>query len=348
MGAQTYGTVAQRIGKLKGEILRRAIPKEVLGLARASNKEMPKNNSKTVVFRRWLPLGGVDNQWITGANVDTYADDHLATEGVTPTGDTIAPTDITVVMKQYAVLYSVTDQTVDFYEDDIPEEMKKQTGDRVGLVREMVRYGALKAATNKYYAGGVSRVTVDESISLNLLRKVTRSLLLNHASLVTEVLSASPNYATTPVEAGFLVFGSTDMEANIRNLPGFKHISEYGQRKVISPDELGSVERFRFILSPELAAYINAGAAVGSTGLYSTGGANVDVYPLIVAAEDAWGQVALRGVKSLDVTWLPPGTKDKNDPLGQRGYIGAKAYMVAVILNQGWMAVVECGATDLA
>lgn len=344
---QKYTSVAQRIGKLKGQILKHVIATEVLSRT-GTNKEMPKNNSDTVVFRRWLPYGGVDNRWITTNNVDTYADDHLAAEGVTPSADGLTAVDISAQLKEYAVLYSVTNRTVDLYEDDVPAEMKVQTGQRMGLIREMVRYGALKGATNAYYAGGVSRATVDSGPTLNGLRKIAKNLLSNHAMQITGVLASSPNYATAPVEAGFLVFCSTDLEPAIRNLPGFKHVVDYGQRKPINEHELGSVERFRFILSPELAPYADAGAAVGATGLFSTTGANIDVYPMIVCAEEAWGQVALRGAKALDVTWLPPSTKDKNDPLGQRGYIGAKAYDVAVILNQGWMAVYEAGTPDLA
>lgn len=347
MAIQTYSTQAARIGKLKGEILAHAMPMEVLGIT-GVQKQMPKNNSDTVVFRRYLPYGGTDNKWITGANVDTFASSHVTTEGTTPTADTIAATDITVQLVQYSVLYSVTDKTVDLYEDDVPAEMKKQTGERVGLVREMVRYGALKACTNVFYAGGTSVATVDESLSVNLLRKVARTLLANHAKQITSILAPSPNIGTAPVEAGFLVFVHTDMEPAIRDLAGFKHVSEYGSRKPVHEMELGSVERFRFITSPELAADIDAGALIGSTGLFSTTGTNLDVYPCIVVAEGAWGQVALRGADSLDVTYLPPGQKDKNDPLGQRGYIGAKTYMAASVLNNGWMAVVHAGTPSLA
>lgn len=347
MAIQSMGTQSARIGKLKGEILAHAVPVEVLGIT-GMQKQMPKNNGDTIVFRRWLPFGGTDNKWITGSNVGTFAAGHQTVEGVTPSADTLSATDIQVALNQYAVLYSVTDKTVDLYEDDVPAEMKKQTGERMGLVREMVRYGTLKGATNAFYAGGTTRPTVDETLSLNLLRKVAKSLLANHGKQITRILSASPNFATAPVEAGFLVFCHTDMEPAIRDLPGFKHVSEYGQRNVINENEIGSVERFRFILSPELAPYINSGAAVGATGLYSTGGANIDVYPVIVTAEDAWGQVALRGSNSIDVTWQAPGQKDKSDPLGQRGYIGAKAYMASVVLNQGWLAVVEAGTPSLA
>lgn len=346
MAIQQYGTAAGRINKLKGEILAHAVPVEVLGIT-GQQKQMPKNSGDTVVYRRWLPYGATttNDNTINRPVVDANA--HLTTEGVTPTADTITPQDVTVALNQYSVLYSVTDKTVDLYEDDVPAEMKKQVGERMGLVREMVRYGVLKAATNKYYSGGSSRATVAGKISLNILRKVSRNLQANHASRVTRILAPSANFATAPVEASYLVFCHSDVEADIRDLPGFKHVSEYGQRQPVNEYEIGSVENFRFITSPELASVVNAGAAVGATGLYSTGGSNIDVYPIIVCGEDAWGQVALRGANSMDVTWLPPGSKDKNDPLGQRGYIGAKTYFNSLILNGGWMAVIEAGVTSL-
>lgn len=348
MAIQNFNSQLARVNKLKGEILAHAVPVEVLGIT-GMQKQMPKNQGDNITFRRWLPLGGTDNKWITGANVATFAADHLTTEGVTPSADTLTAVDVTATLQQYSCLYAVTDKTVDLYEDDVPAEMKKQTGERVGLLREMVRYGALKGMTNVFYGGtGNSPSTVNGTVSVNLLRKVTRSLKANHAKMITSILAPSPNFATAPVEASYLVFCSTDMEPAIRDLAGFKHVSEYGQRKPVHEQEIGSVESFRFVLSPELAANINGGAAVGSTGLFSTGGSNIDIYPMIVVGEDAWGQVALRGADSIDVSYIPPGQKDKNDPLGQRGYIGAKTYMTALVLNNGWGALVWVGTPSLA
>lgn len=343
---QNFTTQAQRIGVLKGEILAHADPKEVLGIT-GMQKKMPKNVGETVKFRRWLPFGGADNKWITGANVGSFANAHLTAEGVTPTADTLTATDISATLNEYSCLYALTNKVVDLYEDDVASEMKKQTGQRIGMVREMVRYGVLKGMTNAYYAGGSSRGTVDLSLTVNLIRKVTRQLKANHAEMVTSILDSSPKFGVSSVEASYLVFAHTDMEAAIRNLDGFIHIADYGQRQTVHPLEIGSVESFRFILSPELAPYIDSGAAVGTTALYSTGGANIDVYPVIVCGEDAWGQVALRGDSSLDVTYIKPGTKDTADPLGQRGYIGAKTWHTAVMLNQGWAAVIECGTPNL-
>jgi N4-gp56 family major capsid protein len=347
MGMQTTTTQAARVNKLKGEIIAHAEPKEVLGIT-GDQKDMAKNVGNTYIFRRWLPFGGTDNKWITGTNVASFATNHQTAEGVTPSADTLQAVDITVVLQQYACLYAVTDQTVDLYEDNIPAEMKAQTGQRIGLVREMVRYGILKGMTNAFFAGGTTRGTVTQSLTLNMVRKVTKSLNANHAELIGEVIAAGPHFNTSPVEETFLVFCHTDMAPAIRDLPGFTKVVEYAGMKRIHPLEIGACETFRFILSPELAPYVNAGAAVGTTGLFSTGAATIDVYPVIIAAAKAWGQIALKGKKSLDVTWIPPGTKDTNDPLGQRGYIGAKTYFNCTMLNQGWAAVVECGTPDLA
>ena len=344
---QTYSTQAGRINIVKGETLAHAAPVEVLALG-CSMKQMPRNMGDNVIYRRWIPYGATTstansiNRWSVSANA------HITTEGVTPAADTLTPQDVSVTLQQYAALYSYTDKTADMYEDDIPEEMKIQCGERMGLVREMVRYGALKGCTNAFYAGGTTRATVAAAISLNFLRKIAKGLLANHAKMKNRILSAGPSYDTSAIEAGFLVFCHTDCEPDIRDLPGFVPVAKYAQRSVINEYELGSAERFRFIVSPELASYADSGAAVGSTGLVSTSSSNIDVYPVLVMGTDAAYDVALRGSKSFDMSVIPASQKDKSDILGQRGYVGAKFYSAAVVVNQGYMAVGEVGVTNIS
>lgn len=344
MAAQMYGTKAPRIGRLKGAILKHAMPTEVLSITGKQHK-MPKNSSNTLVFRRWLPYGATATNSSTINTISVDPNAHLTQEGVTPDAETITPQDITVQLNQYSCLYMYTDVLDELYEDNVPDEMKTQVGERMGLVREMIRYGTLKGCTNKFYAGGTSRGTVDLPVHLDLLRNITRTLRRNRSKQITRILSSSPNYNTAAVEAGYLVFCHTDCEQDIRDLPGFTKVADYGQRSPIHPMELGTCENMRFIVSPELAEIADAGAAIGITGLKSTTGSLIDVFPLIVVADDAWGDVALRGMESFKVKHLPPGQEDKSDPLGQRGYVGAIFYSAAVIQNDGWMAVAEVGVT---
>ncbi len=346
MATQNYSTSTPRVGKVKGAILKHAVPRMVLSITGNQHK-MDKNTSDTIIFRRWLPTGGATTNATTVNRWSVTAESHLTQEGVTPDADTIAPQDITVQLAQYSCLYMYTDKAAMLYEDNIPDAMKKECGERMGLVREMIDYGALKGITNKFYAGGTSRATVDETISLNLLRKVSRSLLGNRADLITSIIAPSADFNTTPVEAGFLVFVHTDAEHDIREIPGFTPVANYGSRKVMHPLELGSADRYRFIISPELSSIPDAGAAVGSTGLITTSSSNIDIYPFIVVADEAWGNVSLRGMDSFNVTHIPHTQKDKSDPNGQRGYLGSQFWSASFIQNDGWAAVVEAGCTNL-
>ena len=347
MSIQTFNLTAARINQIKGETLAHAVPVEVLALG-CEMKPFPKNEGDNITYRRWLPYGASTSTANTANRWTVVAAAHITTEGVTPAAETLVPQDVNVQLQQYAAVYSYTDKTADLYEDDIPAEMKTQLGERMGLVREMVRYGAMKASTNVFYSGGTSRVTVAATIGLNLLRKVAQGLLANHAKMKNRVLSASANFDTSAIEAGFLVFGHTDLEPDIRDLPGFVPTAKYGQRQTINEYEIGSVERFRFVLSPELAAYADSGSAIAGTSLFSTTGTSADVYPVIVSGMNSVFDIALRGSKSFDLSVLPPTQKDKSDVLGQRGYVAGKFWSAVLVANNGWMAVAEVARTALS
>ena len=354
MGMQTFALTPGRINMFKGQILKHAVPVEVLAKGGRQVK-FPKNNSDTYVARRWVPYGATTtnpNQFFANANTDRAADmvnAHLTQEGVTVLPESITPMDTSVVMQQYSCLYGFSDKTYDLYEDDIPQAMQEQIGERVALVNEMIIYGIVKASTNQWYGGGstaVSRSTVSGKLTLPLIRKIVKSLQANHGKSVTRVLSASNQYGTDAVSSGFIVYCHTDLEPDIRDLPGFTPVEKYASGTPM-PNEVGKCERFRFVTSPDLPAYQNAGAAIGTTGCYSTTGTLIDVYPLIISAEDAWSQVAVRGKESLDPTFLPPGQKSKSDPFGQRGYAGTIWWKAAMVENSGWLAVANVGVTAL-
>lgn len=343
MGIQTYNNPVGRINKMAGEIIGHAMNTEVLAIA-TSKKKMPKNKSETIIFRSWVPYGGT----VAQPNIfNVSAAAHIVTEGVTPNADTIVPRDVTFVLNQYACLYALTDKEADIYEDDVAEAMKEQVGERMGLVREKAIYGGMKAATNKFYSGGTSRSTVAGRITERFMQQMVRSLDKNHAKKMRPSLGGSGDYGSAQVEASYIAFCHTDCTQDIRALPGFKETAIYGQRSVISEEELGSWQNVRFIVSADLDPYLNAGAAVAGLGIASTGGTNADVYPVIVMSKDAYGEVELRGMNAIDPTYIPVDKKDGSDPLGQRGYIGAKFWHTSGVLNPGWIAVGEAAVSDL-
>jgi N4-gp56 family major capsid protein len=350
MTMQTFALTPGRINKFKGEILLHAKPYEVLS-KQGRQVQMPKKSSDTYVARRFLPYGAStanQNQFFqngAGDRGNAMVQAHLTQEGVTPSPDSIVPFDVTEVVQQYSCLYGFTDKTFNLYEDDIPAQMKTQIGERVGLVNEMIVYGKLKSCTSQFYGGtGTSRATVAGPMTQTLQSAVVRFLMANHAMPVTKVLKASANYGTDAVAPGYFAFAHTDLERQIRDLPNFTPAEKYASGTPME-NEIGKCERFRYILSPDLPSFQDAGAAVASfsgTGTgYSTSGVNLDVYPVIVLGADAFSQISVRGLDALDPTFLPPGEKSKSDPLGQRGYAGTSWWKAAMIENQQWMAVVN-------
>ena len=79
----------------------------------------------------------------------------------------------------------------------------------------------------------------------------------------------------------------------------------------------------------------------------STSGTSADVYPVLFFGKEAYGTVALRDQGAVAPSIIPVGQRTKDDPLGQRGYVGWKTWFVAVRLNENWMARLEVAVTAL-
>jgi N4-gp56 family major capsid protein len=346
----TYDSQASRLAQLSGEFIAYAIPAEVLGNV-AMNKKMPKNKTDTVTYSSWVPYGGT----VSAPNTWSIAiAEHITTEGVTPQADSLVRRDIPIKLVQYSALYSYTDKDEDLYEDDIMEGMKQNIGNRMSLVRELAIWGQMKGSTNKFYANATgttatSRATVSGKLNDVVCSRIVRSLQKNHGKLITKVLNSTGNWGTRQVEPSYVAFAHTDLEQDIRDLPGFTVTALYGQRQLINDREIGTWRNIRFVLSPELSSYPNAASSITAStyDLYTTGGTNPDVYPVVFVAEEAFIQVALRGQESVEAIYLD--TKPtKADPIGQRGYVGAKFWHGCGIANPGWLAVAEVAANALS
>jgi len=311
------------------EMLKHAKPHIVLDKLGLS-KQMPKNKSDTIKFRR--------------PKVFTAADTPL-TEGVTPSATQFSYEDVSATLAQYGQVVEITDKIEDLAEDPVLKDASMQCGENIGRTIEKLNYGVVKAGTNVFYANGAARSSVNTTISLSKQRAVTRYLSAQKAKKITRILGGSNNYATQPVQAAYVAVTHTDVENDIRNMPGFVPVANYGNRQPLHEMELGSVDDVRYIISADLDPFEDDGAATSS--MISTSGSNADVYPVLYFGQDAWASVALRGQGAVSPSIIPVGQKTKDDPLGQRGYVGWKTWHVAVRLNEAWMARLEVAATDL-
>lgn len=312
------------------EMLRHAGPVNVLEKTGPLTKPMPKNKATTIKFRRPVPFEAATTP---------------LQEGVTPTSTAFRYEDVSATLAQYGQVGVITDVIEDTHEDPVLNDLVVQLGENIGRTKEALNYAVLRGGTNVFYANGSQRTDVNTPISLAKQRAVIRGLKAQKAMKITNVLDGSPDYATRPVEAAYIAVGHTDLEADIRNMPGFLPVAEYGRRQTVSEYEIGSVEDVRYILSPDLEPFANGGAATST--MVSTSGSNADVYPIMYFGKEAWGMVPLRGANATEPTIIPVGQKTKDDPLGQRGYAGWKIWHAALILNQLWIARLEVASTAL-
>jgi len=331
MTTTAYGDISQRTAAYAAKtMLSHAEPVLILQKF-GMTKPVPKNTANNVKFRRPVPFSAETTPLV---------------EGVTPTAQQMSYEDVSATLYQYGKPIEITDQVADMSEDPVLKDAAMLAGEQAALTTEMVTYGAVKAGTSVFYANGSARTSVNTAISLNKQRAVTRSLKAQKAKKITSILDGNVNYNTTPIEAAYVAVAHTDLEADLRGLTGFTPVAEYGSRKPICAEEIGSVEDVRYVLSPELSPF-QAGGSATLNGMVADDSTNVDVYPVLFFGREAFGVVPLKGANSMTPMVINPGTPSKSDPLGQRGYVSWKCYHAAVILNQTWMARLEVGVTDL-
>lgn len=331
LGTTSYGDISQRTALwAMVEMLAHAEP--VLILSRfGMQKPMPMNKADNAKFRRPIPFAVSTTPLV---------------EGVTPSAQKMAYEDVAVQMRQYGATVQVTDYVQDMAEDPVLKDATELCGEQSAATIEQVVYGVIKAGSNVYYANGTARTDVNTPISLALQRKSTKFLKAQKAKKLTSILGPSENYGTRAIEASYIAVAHTDGESDIRNMAGFIPVADYGSREPVCPEEIGSVEDVRYVLSPDLASFPDGGGTKAGSGvtMVSSAGTSADVYPVIFIGKESYGLVPLKGRSAITpmVVNMKPSSAD---PLAQRGYVSWKTYFAAVRLNESWMVRAEVAVT---
>lgn len=342
MPMTTTGDISYRTsGYFSKELLKRAQP--LLIVSRLGQpKPLPGNVGRTIKFRGYEHLPNQPKP---------------LTEGVTPAASKPTFRDIEAAVNQYGDYVELSDVLHDTHEDPLIPEFSDILGEQSAIMLERVTIGTLLAGTNVHFAGATggviatSRNGVNQPLTLALQRRVMRGLKRQLAQPITSVVSASPNFGTSPIPPSFIAVCHTDCEADIREMPGFVPVEKYGSYKPMD-GEIGSVEGVRYLGTTVLEPWQDAGAApVAGTQVESSTGACADVYPILYFGKNAFGTIPFArskgGASPITPMVLNPNVPRGGDPLGQRGTIGWKAYHSAVILYDFYMARAEVAVSKV-
>ena len=303
---------------------------------------LPTNSTQTAKFRRYYMTGATGSAGSgSGAFSIPVATTPLV-EGVTPAGSKLSNVDYTVTLSQYGDFITITDVVMDTHTDPILQQATDILGEQAALTVETLRFNVLKAGTNVFYSNGTARTDVNTPISLTVQRQITTGLNRQNAKKITSIVASTPDYNTKSVEAAYMAVCHPDLESDIRGMTGFKPVADYGPHTSPMEGEIGSVEQVRYLSSTVIAPWADGGGAKGA--MRSTSGTSADVYPVLVFGRDAFGIVPLKGKSSMTPMVVNP-KPAPGDPLGQRGTVGWKLWTATVILQEAFMARLECAAT---
>jgi len=269
------------------------------------------------------------------------------TEGVTPSGKKLTSSTIYAVVKQYGDFVTITDWVSMTGLDNTLLEAGEILGDQAGETMDILDRDVLLGCTTVRYANGeAARTSIATALGKVDLDSVVRTLEGNNAKKIRTMITAGKSVATVGIRAAFIGITHTHCRKDIEALPGFTPVKEYASQKDVLPDEIGEAEGIRFILTTAGKITVDAGAAVGSTGLVSTSASQVDVYHTILLGQNAYGVVPLQK-KSIKNIVKAMGSAGTEDPLDQRATSGWKTATTTKILNDEFMAVIEHGVTSV-
>lgn len=284
-------------------------------------------------------------------------------EGVTPNFVNLQHTTIKHVLQQYGSYVNTTDIMMAASHDPIVQVITERQAQQAGETLDFISYKEFRAGSQVGYArsaGATGRSDVNLHIAgtnatppaapwnvnqTTLLDRAIRVLENNDATKIKEQLDASDGVTTSPLRESFVAIGHVDLRQDLEKIPGYVPVEQYADQSDVMEGEVGAARGVRFILTTQAMPFKGAGAAVGTTGLKSTGG-NIDVYPIVIMAQDFGGCATLGGKDSLRSKVVTP-KPGPGDPLGQRGTVAWDTMYSCVILQDLYLYRIEVGASDI-
>lgn len=305
-------------------LLSRAQPNDVHGRF-GQKRPISKRSGNQIKFRRYSQLAAATT---------------ALTEGVTPSGSSLAVTDLTATLAQYGDFITLSDMVSMTNQDAVVTEATDVLGDQAGTTIDQIRRDVLVAGTNVAYASAVASrlLTVNKLLGADL-DKAIRYLKGQNAKFMKEGMPATDQVGTSSVRKAFIGIVHPDVEYDLEAITGYKSVSDYPGSMALIEDEIGSYKNIRFVSSTNAKIFADATTAT-TAGYKVSGSGKNDVYGTLIFGAESYGVCPLSG-EAMSTTVKALGSAGSADPLDQRSTVGWKATTTTQILNQTWMIRLE-------
>lgn len=304
--------VASGVNNFYNRTMLKAARPLLVHLRWAQVKDLPRNNSETIKFRRYSLLSAATT---------------ALTEGVTPSGSQLSVTNVTATVAQYGDFVTLTDFLQMTTLDPILTETADLLGQQAGNTLDQITRDVIVAGTTIQYAStATSTATVASGMTLNRaeIREAVRTLQGNDAKKLTRMVNPSTGFNTSPINAAYIGIISHQTLYDLKQDSGFIRVEEYGSQSNVMEGEVGALDDVRFVMTT------NA----------STEASTVTVHKTMILASDYYGISRISGEAMKNIV-KPLGSGGTSDPLNQVSTSGWKATFVAKILNENFAVRIE-------
>jgi len=132
---------------------------------------VPKNQGKTIQFRKWTPFGAITTPLV---------------EGTVPDGQSLSMTSVSAQIDQYGGYVAVSDMLDLTALDPVINDSVELMGDQGGLTMDTLTREIIFASSNVQFAGGLSarhKLAASNKLTVDELRKAVRTLKKNKAPM---------------------------------------------------------------------------------------------------------------------------------------------------------------------
>lgn len=197
----------------------------------AQKRSIPKNNGKTVQFRRW-------NLFTPNAAQQALA------EGVTPNAQNLSMTEINATVAQYGAYVEVSDFLNLTAIDNVISDSSELLGEQMGNVLDMIVRDVMHTTTNIQYANGRvgnTGITATDVLTVAEIRKAVRTLKKNKARKFTRK-GGKPH---------FICICGPDATYDLQSDSLWQDVSKYSNAEQIYDGEIGRLFGVVFVESTE-------------------------------------------------------------------------------------------------
>jgi len=280
-------------------------------------KDIPKNNSDIIKFRRYANLSAATTPLV---------------EGVTPAGSQLSKTDISATLNWYGDFVTLTDKLTMETEDPVRMETNEILADQAGDTLDELGRDIINAGTSVIYSGSgntqTSEVAAADVIIAGDIDTAEETLKANKARFMTSYVDPTTGISTVPLPPCFIGICHVYTTKTLRALSGWTKVELYANPSSRMEGEIGKYGNTRFIETVKAKVFTGAGTS------------SIDVYSTLILAKYAYGVTRMSGAAMQNIV-KPRGSGGSSDPLNQRETSGWKASFTAVILNDAFMTRIE-------